>query len=181
MTCVSVAYTLYIQGLVGTIRQGRVVCKFSKNYRNTCDLSMFQALFEPMFIAVYNLFYTSQPVLALGIFDQDVDEETSLKFPKLYTPGLESSSFNKQEFFRSALQGFLTSCVLFFLSYGAYGDKVMQNGQTLSDHQLFGTVIATCLVIVVNLQVLIQSQDYKHDTAFIPVKMKIQQNFLLNP
>ena len=132
---------------------------------------MFQALFEPMFIAVYNLFYTSQPVLALGIFDQDVDEETSLKFPKLYTPGLESSSFNKQEFFRSALQGFLTSCVLFFLSYGAYGDKVMQNGQTLSDHQLFGTVIATCLVIVVNLQVLIQSQDSKHDTASIPLKI----------
>jgi len=125
-------------------------------YAFFCGFSA-QALFEPMFIAVYNLFYTSQPVLALGIFDQDVDEETSLKFPKLYTPGLESSSFNKQEFFRSALQGFLTSCVLFFLSYGAYGDKVMQNGQTLSDHQLFGTVIATCLVIVVNLQVALDS------------------------
>ena len=89
-----------------------------------------------MFIAVYNLFYTSQPVLALGIFDQDVDEKMSLRYPKLYTPGLESSSFNKQEFFKSALQGFLTSCVLFFLTYGAYGDKIMANGQTLNDHQV---------------------------------------------
>ena len=75
-------------------------------------------LFEDRFIAVYNLFYTSQPVLALGIFDQDVNDKLSVKFPKLYTPGLTSSLFNKQEFFRSALQGFVTSCVLFFMNYG---------------------------------------------------------------
>jgi magnesium-transporting ATPase (P-type) len=81
-------------------------------------LNIFQTLFEDRFIAVYNLFYTSQPVLALGIFDQDVDDKLSVKFPKLYTPGLTSSLFNKQEFFRSALQGFVTSCVLFFMNYG---------------------------------------------------------------
>ena len=82
------------------------------------QLISFQTLFEDRFIAVYNLFYTSQPVLALGIFDQDVDDKLSVKFPKLYTPGLTSSFFNKQEFFRSALQGFVTSCVLFFMNYG---------------------------------------------------------------
>ena len=57
-------------------------------------------------------------MLALGVFDQDVNDKLSVKFPKLYTPGLTSSLFNKQEFFRSALQGFLTSCVLFFMNYG---------------------------------------------------------------
>ena len=71
-----------------------------------------------MFIAVYNVFYTSQPVLALGIFDQDVDEAHSLKYPRLYAPGLSSALFNKREFFKSALQGFIASCVLFFLSHG---------------------------------------------------------------
>lgn len=30
-----------------------------------------QTVFDPMFIAVYNLFYTSLPVLSIGIFDQD--------------------------------------------------------------------------------------------------------------
>lgn len=90
-----------------------------KMYRHGYDVYIyFQTLFEDRFIAVYNLFYTSQPVLALGIFDQDVDDKLSVKFPKLYTPGLTSSFFNKQEFFRSALQGFVTSCVLFFMNYG---------------------------------------------------------------
>ena len=78
----------------------------------------FQTLFEPMFIAVYNVFYTSQPVLALGIFDQDVDATHSLKFPKLYAPGLSSALFNKREFFKSALHGFISSCFLFFISHG---------------------------------------------------------------
>ena len=33
---------------------------------------IFQTLLEAGFISVYNLFYTSQPVLALACFDQDV-------------------------------------------------------------------------------------------------------------
>ena len=78
----------------------------------------FQTLFDPFFIACYNLFYTSQPVLALGIFDQDVDELNALKYPKLYAPGLSSALFNKREFFKSALHGFIASCALFFISHG---------------------------------------------------------------
>lgn len=31
---------------------------------------MFQTLFDPFFISLYNVFYTSLPVLVLGIFDQ---------------------------------------------------------------------------------------------------------------
>ena len=87
-------------------------------YYFCCFLFFTQTLFEPMFIAVYNVFYTSQPVLALGIFDQDVDEAHSLKYPRLYAPGLSSALFNKREFFKSALQGFIASCFLFFLSHG---------------------------------------------------------------
>ncbi len=77
-----------------------------------------QTLFEPAYIAVYNLFYTSQPVLALGVFDQDVNADNSIKYPKLYVAGLRSILFNKKEFFKSALQGFITSCILFFAAHG---------------------------------------------------------------
>ena len=31
---------------------------------------LFQTLFDPYFISLYNVFYTSLPVLMLGIFDQ---------------------------------------------------------------------------------------------------------------
>merc|ERR1712223_794614 len=125
-------------------------------YAFFCGFSA-QTLFAPMFIAVYNVFYTSQPVLALGIFDQDVDATHSLKFPKLYAPGLSSALFNKREFFKSALHGFISSCFLFFISHGAYHNKTGLNGQGLSDHMLFGSVVATTLVIVVTAQVALDT------------------------
>lgn len=46
------------------------------DYLNLVD---FQTVLDPSFIAVYNLFYTSQPVLALAYFDQDVKPEMAIK------------------------------------------------------------------------------------------------------
>lgn len=89
-------------------------------YFSFSDLSLLQTVFDPMFISVYNLFYTSLPVLALGIFDQDVSDRYSLCYPKLYTPGHCNLLFNKREFLRSALHGIFTSCVLFLIPYGKY-------------------------------------------------------------
>lgn len=65
-----------------------------------------QTVFDPMYISVYNLFYTSLPVMAVGIFDQDVNDKNSLLYPKLYAPGLQNMLFNKKEFCWSAIHGF---------------------------------------------------------------------------
>jgi hypothetical protein len=56
------------------------------------------------------------------LFDwpQDVDADHALKYPKLFTPGLQSSLFNKLEFTKSALQGIASSFVLFFIAYGKF-------------------------------------------------------------
>lgn len=116
-----------------------------------------QTVFDPMFISVYNLFYTSLPVLALGIFDQDVNDRFSLCYPKLYTPGHSNLLFNKREFLRSALHGFFTSCVLFLIPYGTYKDGLSPAGYVLSDHMLLGSVVATILVIVVTAQIALDT------------------------
>lgn len=78
----------------------------------------FQTVFDPMYISVYNLFYTSLPVLALGIFEQDVSDKHSIEFPKLYAPGLNNALFNTTEFIRSVLHGVFSSLVLFLIPYG---------------------------------------------------------------
>ncbi|XP_032687360.1 phospholipid-transporting ATPase ID isoform X4 [Odontomachus brunneus] len=116
-----------------------------------------QTVFDPMYISVYNLFYTSLPVLAVGIFDQDVNDKNSLMYPKLYAPGLQNLLFNKKEFCWSALHGFYASCVLFLVPYGTYRDGVSPKGFVLSDHMLFGSVVATILVIVVTVQIALDT------------------------
>ncbi|RVE54299.1 hypothetical protein evm_001126 [Chilo suppressalis] len=106
-----------------------------------------QTVFDEMFISVYNLFYTSLPVLALGVFEQDVSDTTSLQFPKLYAPGHTSQLFNKTEFIKSTLHGCFTSLVLFLIPYGTYKDGLAPDGKILSDHMLLGSVVATILII----------------------------------
>ncbi|XP_047028925.1 probable phospholipid-transporting ATPase IM [Helicoverpa armigera] len=106
-----------------------------------------QTVFDEMFISVYNLFYTSLPVLALGVFEQDVADATSLQFPKLYAPGHTSQLFNKTEFIKSTLHGCFTSLVLFLIPYGTYKDGLAPDGKILSDHMLLGSVVATILII----------------------------------
>ena len=49
------------------------------NYHEVDSVHTFQTLFADAYIAVYNLFYTSQPVLALACFDQDVNPKGALK------------------------------------------------------------------------------------------------------
>lgn len=99
-------------------------------YAFFCGFSA-QTVFDPFYISVYNLFYTALPVLALGIFEQDVSDKLSLQYPKLYTPGLRSSLFNTKEFIKSVMHGGFSSIVLFFIPYGLYSTNVLHKGPTL--------------------------------------------------
>ncbi|CAH1128535.1 unnamed protein product [Ceutorhynchus assimilis] len=139
---------------------------FNKNFAFTlchfwyaffCGFSA-QTIFDPMYISIYNLFYTSLPVLAVGIFDQDVNDKNSIIYPQLYRPGHLNKFFNKKEFFRSALQGCYVSIVLFFIAFGTYYDAVASNGHNLSDYMLFCSIMAAILVIVNTAQIAMDTQ-----------------------
>lgn len=99
-----------------------------------------------MYISVYNLFYTSLPVLALGVFEQDVSDEDSIEYPKLYTPGLTSEFFNLKEFMRSVSHGLFSSLVTFIIPWGTYRDGITVNGLVLSDHMTLASVMAAILI-----------------------------------
>lgn len=107
----------------------------------------FQTVFDPMYISVYNLFYTSLPVLALGVFEQDVSDKDSIEYPKLYTPGLTNSLFNIKEFMRSVMHGLFSSLVIFLIPYGTYRDGIGPDGFTLSDHMTLASVMAAILIL----------------------------------
>ena len=91
-------------------------------------------------------------MLALGIFDQDVNDKLSTKFPLLYTPGHIDLLFNKYEFLKSVAQGILTSFTTFFITYGAFMESVDGEGVSLDSHELFGCLVSTNLVLVVTAQ-----------------------------
>lgn len=90
---------------------------------------------------------------ALILPAQDVPEQRSMEYPKLYEPGQLNLLFNKREFFICIAQGIYTSVLLFFVPYGVFAEATRDDGTQLADYQSFAVTVATSLVIVVSVQV----------------------------
>uniref|UniRef100_A0A3P9KMF7 Phospholipid-transporting ATPase n=1 Tax=Oryzias latipes TaxID=8090 RepID=A0A3P9KMF7_ORYLA len=92
-----------------------------------------------------------------GFSAQDVPDQRSLEYPKLYEPGQLNLLFNKREFFICITQGIYTSVVLFFVPYAVLSDATQSNGVPLADYQSFAVTTATALVIVVSVQIALDT------------------------
>ncbi|XP_008285956.1 probable phospholipid-transporting ATPase ID [Stegastes partitus] len=157
---------LLVHGRWSYLRMCRFLCYFFyKNFAFTmvhfwfgffCGFSA-QTVYDQYFITLYNIVYTSLPVLAMGIFDQDVPDQRSLEYPKLYEPGQLNLLFNKREFFICIAQGIYTSVVLFFVPYAILSDATQSTGVPLADYQTFAVTTATALVIVVSVQIALDT------------------------
>ncbi|XP_066209607.1 phospholipid-transporting ATPase IC isoform X3 [Saccopteryx leptura] len=125
-----------------------------------------QTAYEDWFITLYNVLYTSLPVLLMGLLDQDVSDKLSLRFPGLYVMGQRDLLFNYKRFFVSLSHGVLTSMILFFIPLGAYLQTVGQDGEAPSDYQSFAVTIASALVITVNFQIGLDTSYWTFVNAF---------------
>ncbi|XP_022106465.1 phospholipid-transporting ATPase ID-like isoform X2 [Acanthaster planci] len=138
---------------------------FYKNFAQTvghfwfaffCGFSA-MTLYDEWYISAYNIIFTSLPVIALGIFDQDVSDKKSIEYPELYKPGQKSLFFNYVVFAKSLLQGTVTSLVLFFITYGALNGDLFPDAIPAHSQALFGCIIATMVVVVVNLKIALDT------------------------
>ncbi|XP_018431730.1 PREDICTED: phospholipid-transporting ATPase IC-like [Nanorana parkeri] len=112
-----------------------------------------QTVYDTVFMTLYNLLYSSLPVIIVGLQDQDVSDKVSMQCPSLYLPGQKGQLFNYWKFLLSLLHGTLTSVVVFFIPYGAFWQMVKEDGEVNSDYQTFAFTTATCLIVIVNFQI----------------------------
>uniref|UniRef100_A0A673YH31 Phospholipid-transporting ATPase n=1 Tax=Salmo trutta TaxID=8032 RepID=A0A673YH31_SALTR len=125
-----------------------------------------QVAYEDWFITLYNVMYSSLPVLLVGLLDQDVNDKLSRKFPKLYLPGQQGALFNYKNFFISLFHGIFTSLVVFFIPYGAFLQTMGQDGEAPSDYQSLAVVMASSLIFTVNLQISLETSYWTFVNCF---------------
>nr|XP_048316334.1 phospholipid-transporting ATPase IK isoform X2 [Myodes glareolus] len=142
------------------------VCKFLRYffYKTVASMmaqiwfSMFngftaQPLYEGWFLALFNLLYSTLPVLYIGLFEQDVTAEKSLKMPELYVAGQKDDLFNYSIFLQAIVHGMLTSLINFFLPVLVSSD-ISKFGSS-SDYQSFGVVVAISGLLSITLEVIL--------------------------
>ena len=114
-----------------------------------------QTLFDDFYLSCYNILFTSLPVLAVGICDEDIKYETVRKFPRVYEQGAfrnEYFSFFpvRTMWVLNAIYAAIANFLLVMCSYGTDADK--ESGE-VSGLFSMGTCLYTTIVITVNIQI----------------------------
>ena len=52
-----------------------------------------QIIYSDVFASTFNVVFTFAPVIAVGVFDQDVSAETALRYPHIYADGPNNTHF----------------------------------------------------------------------------------------
>lgn len=118
-----------------------------------------KSLYENTSLALFNVVWASVPIMILALFDQDVKADVSLRYPQLYKDGPKDYHFNIFIFIAWLVNAFWHSVIIFFVPYGILQYGVMNGGKT-SDHSYLGLIIYTCIIIVINLKILVESSNW---------------------
>ncbi|KAG0021960.1 hypothetical protein BGZ80_001337 [Entomortierella chlamydospora] len=111
-----------------------------------------EILFDYTFVILYNLAFTSLPIMFMGVFDQDVDAKTSMQFPALYLRGIKQKQFTRAKFWLYVLDALYQSVICFFVPW-YLSNTIFHNGHSTNDMMALGTTIQACSIVVANLYV----------------------------
>ncbi|KAL1370475.1 hypothetical protein HN51_000736 [Arachis hypogaea] len=104
-------------------------------------------------LSIYNVFFSSLPVIALGVFDQDVSARYCLKFPLLYQEGVQNVLFSWRRILAWMLNGFISAIIVFFFCTKAMELQAFDVEGRTAGRDILGATMYTCVVWVVNLQI----------------------------
>ncbi|CAL5042915.1 unnamed protein product [Urochloa decumbens] len=108
--------------------------------------------YNDWFLSLYNVFFTSLPVIALGVFDQDVSARLCIQYPQLYQEGVQNILFSWRRILGWMLNGVMNAVLIFFFCITAFEDQAFRQDGQVAGLDALGVVMYTCIVWVVNCQ-----------------------------
>ncbi|WWC87350.1 uncharacterized protein L201_002239 [Kwoniella dendrophila CBS 6074] len=108
-------------------------------------------VFAYVYLLFWNVFWTIMPVLAIGLFDKDIDDETLMGLPELYRKGREGAYFGIKIFLYYIFEGFYqTAVIYFFIHYTYLTTTVRTDGYNPYIYESSTTMVIAA-VLVANL------------------------------
>ena len=118
-------------------------------------------LYETWLSSSYNVLWTSLPVLAMGIFDQDVREETALAHPSVYRVGQEKLDMNLGKMAKMLVNSLWHASVIFFVPAAIFWGTNVTSPDGHSDGlYIFGTTVNAACMIVVTLKAMLMTRNW---------------------
>ncbi|KAK8657651.1 hypothetical protein V6N13_035880 [Hibiscus sabdariffa] len=111
-----------------------------------------QPAYNDWYLSLYNVFFSSLPVIAMGVFDQDVSARFCLKFPLLYQEGVQNVLFSWRRIVSWMFNGFYSAIIIFYFCFRALEKPAFNDDGKTASRDIFTGTMYTCIVWVVNLQ-----------------------------
>jgi phospholipid-translocating ATPase len=111
--------------------------------------------YNDWYMSCYNVFFTSLPVIALGVFDQDVSARLCLKYPLLYQEGVQNVLFSWERILGWMLNGVISSMIIFFLTINTMATQAFRKDGQVVDYSVLGVTMYSSVVWTVNCQMAI--------------------------
>lgn len=106
----------------------------------------------------FNLVYTGFPVLLLGLFDKDIDDESCMRFPSLYKDGPAGKRLNHWVFAGWVFSAVTESLITFFACIFAM-KYASVNGVSPSIFEL-GVTTFNAITVVVSIRIAMETHQH---------------------
>jgi phospholipid-translocating ATPase len=125
-------------------------------------------VFDYALVTLYNVVFTSVPIIFLGIWDQDVNAKISLKYPQMYRMGLRNDKFKTWRFWLTIVDSIYQSSVCFFFTYMLFvAGAVDPTGHDSNGLYELGTIVSSIVVCVANFFAVFSLYSYTWIQALI--------------
>ncbi|XP_038203470.1 phospholipid-transporting ATPase IF isoform X2 [Arvicola amphibius] len=158
---------LFVHGHFYYIRIATLVQYFF--YKNVCFITpqflyqfycLFsqQTLYDSVYLTLYNICFTSLPVLIYSLLEQHIDPHVLQSKPTLYRDISKNRLLSIKAFLYWTILGFSHAFIFFFGSYFLVGKdtSLLGNGQMFGNWT-FGTLVFTVMVITVTVKMALET------------------------
>ncbi|KAH7318174.1 hypothetical protein B0I35DRAFT_451189 [Stachybotrys elegans] len=135
------------------------------------------SMYEEWSLTVFNVFFTSLPVIILGIFEKDLQAETLLAAPELYRYGQEGRGFSYYHYLWWMMMGTGCSFATFYIMWGAYDMALFDNDTSMF---AIGVICFSASVIYINIKLLILEMHSKTIITALGLIISVGGWFLWN-
>ncbi|XP_043926242.1 phospholipid-transporting ATPase IF isoform X1 [Protopterus annectens] len=136
-------------------------------YQFSCLFSQ-QTLYDSVYLTLYNICFTSLPILIYSLFEQHIHPHVLHTKPTLYRDISKNARLAFRPFLYWTVLGFCHAFIFFFGSYILIGEdtSLMGNGQMFGNWT-FGTLVFTVMVITVTLKLSLETHFWTWMNHFV--------------
>ncbi|KAM3721883.1 putative phospholipid-transporting ATPase IA [Dirofilaria immitis] len=159
---------IFIHGAINYHRITKTILYFFyKNIVQTLTMFFYEfytlfsdsALMDSWSLVLFNIFFTSWPPLAIGIWDRLLPFEVMIDYPALYHLSQNSEGFSLKTYFIWVFTGMIHAIVIFLIAYQIFKNDVIWYNGRVGNYYVMGTIVNIAIVIIVNLKAIIETDS----------------------